>query len=61
MRRLEAMLNDLVEIAPPDRRIVLEQELRLLTSPCRERSMPTSIAVPPAHRISRESVPERTS
>jgi uncharacterized membrane protein len=29
-RRLEAMLNDLLEIAPPERCIVLEQELRLL-------------------------------
>jgi uncharacterized membrane protein len=30
IRRLEAMLNDLLEIAPPDRRIVLEQELSLI-------------------------------
>jgi uncharacterized membrane protein len=31
-RRLEAMLNDLLEIAPPERCIVLEQELRLIES-----------------------------
>jgi uncharacterized membrane protein len=30
MRRLEAMLTDLLEIAPPERRMILEQELRLL-------------------------------
>jgi uncharacterized membrane protein len=31
-RRLEAMLNDLLEVAPPERCIVLEHELRLLES-----------------------------
>ena len=32
MRRLEAMLHDLIEVATPQRQIALEHELRLLES-----------------------------
>ena len=60
-RRLEAMLNDLLEIAPPERCIVLEKNCACSRAPSRPFSMPTPIVGPRPRPISKGSVPERTS